>query len=44
MVGAKYASYDADDNATNLARNATNGGVGQGFNRDILWAYAQFRW
>ena len=44
MVGAKYASYDADDNPTNLARNATNGGVGQGFDRDILWAYAQFRW
>lgn len=44
MVGAKYAAYDADDNATNLARNTTNGGVGQAFDRDIVWVYAQFKW
>lgn len=43
MVGAKYARYEADDNAANLARNAADGGVGQGFDRDIFWAYVQFR-
>jgi hypothetical protein len=44
MVGAKYANYDASGNATNLARNTTNGGVGQAFDKEIIWAYLQFKW
>lgn len=44
MVGAKYANYDASGNATCLVRNTTNGGVGQAFDKEINWAYLQFKW
>jgi hypothetical protein len=42
-VGIKYSEYNADDNPTNLARNTTAGGVGQAFDREIFWAWVQFK-
>ncbi len=39
-VGLKYAAYDADRNAMNLARNAV---AGQAFDLTKVWAYLQVR-
>ncbi|MGH8655923.1 MAG: hypothetical protein ACREYE_28750 [Gammaproteobacteria bacterium] len=40
LVGIKYAYYDADGNATNLARNGVSG---QAFDLEKAWAYVQFK-
>ena len=45
MVGAKYADYQADSDPTNRARDtAALGGVGQSFDKEIVWVYAQFKY
>lgn len=38
-VGLKYANYDADTNATNVARNG-----GQAFDVSKFWAWVQFKY
>jgi len=40
LVGLKYAAYDADRNATNVARNSAGG---QAFDLNKFWAYIQFK-
>ncbi len=40
LIGAKYAYYDASDNALNQARNSISG---QAFDLEKVWAYVQFK-
>jgi len=39
-VGVKYAAYEADQNATNLARNKAGGQI---YDLDKLWAWVQIK-
>ncbi len=41
LVGVKYASYDASDDALNRLRNTVGG---QAFDLEKFWAYVQFKW
>ena len=41
VAGVKYAAYDADQNALNLARNSA---AGQAFDLDKFWVYVQFKY
>lgn len=41
MAGVKYADYSASDDALNVAANS---GTGQAFDKEIFWAYLQFKW
>ncbi len=41
LVGMKYSDYDADENATNVARNS---GSGQAFDLEKFWVYLQFKY
>ncbi len=42
-VGLKYARYDADQNALNLARNGAASAGMQAFDLDKVWAWVEFR-
>jgi hypothetical protein len=41
MIGAKYANYSASDDALNVVANSA---TGQAFDKEIVWAYLQFKW
>jgi hypothetical protein len=41
LLGLKYANYQADRNALNVARNTVSG---QDFDRENVWAYVQFKY
>ena len=42
-VGVKYASYEADQNALNRARNGAASGGKQAFDLEKVWVWVEFK-